>query len=192
MRPFLIVLFLAAIADSAAQDGTFRILKGEKVVGSILVRHLEERGRTEYTMSSRSSVVVLWTHDIRSEMRTVHEDGRITGCHSSYRVDDELRDSSHMRLVGGKPLCYIHPGRVFLGRVDNPWSVARMYYEEPVGQDSIFVESALRNCHLAHSGNGRYVLTMPDQGTNHYTYRDGVLQEILIDRTWFDLVFRRT
>ncbi|MBL8011292.1 MAG: hypothetical protein JNJ64_11845 [Flavobacteriales bacterium] len=192
MRHACLASLLLLAPPALAQDGTFQILKGGKPVGRIEVSRTEAGGRAVYRMISRSSIVVLWTHDVRSDLSTVYEGDRVTRCHSTYHVDDELRDSSFMYTVGGRPLCYVHPGQVFVGRTDNPWTIARMYYEEPVGQDSIFVESVLRDCPLRAVGDGRYILTMPDKGTNHYTYRDGVLHEVLVDRTLFNLLFRRT
>ncbi|MBK9274711.1 MAG: hypothetical protein IPM49_09250 [Flavobacteriales bacterium] len=190
-RACLIPVLLLALTASA-QDGTFQILKGGKPVGRIDVKRTEAAGKAVYRMTSRSSIVVLWTHDVRSDMLTEYQGGQLTRCYSTYHVDDELRDSSYLYTVGGRPLCYVHPGEVFVGRTDNPWTVARMYYEEPIGQDSIFVESELRDCPLRAVGDGRYILTMPEKGTNHYTYRDGVLHEVLVDRTLFNLLFRRT
>ncbi|HMQ76295.1 MAG TPA: hypothetical protein PKE21_07010 [Flavobacteriales bacterium] len=190
-RACLIPVLLLALTASA-QDGTFQILKGGKPVGRIDVKRTEAGGKAVYRMTSSSSIVVLWTHDVRSDMLTEYQGGQLTRCYSTYHVDDELRDSSYLYTVGGRPLCYVHPGEVFVGRTDNPWTVARMYYEEPVGQDSIFVESELRDCPLRAVGDGRYILSMPNKGTNHYTYRDGVLHEVLVDRTLFNLLFRRT
>lgn len=190
-RACLIPLLLLALVASA-QDGTFQIIKGAKPVGRIEVKRTEAAGKAVYRMTSRSSIVVLWTHEVRSDLLTEYQGGRLTRCYSTYHVDDELRDSSYLYTVGGRPLCYVHPGAVFVGRTDNPWTIARMYYEEPIGQDSIFVESVLRDCPLRAVGDGRYILTMPDKSTNHYTYRDGVLHEVLVDRTLFNLLFRRT
>lgn len=190
-RACLVPLLLLALL-APAQDGVFEIIKGGKPVGRIDVRRTEVGDRALYRMTSRSSIAVLWTHDVRSDLATEYQGGRLTRCHSTYRVDAELRDSSSMRTVAGRQLCYVHPGEVFVGNARGDWTVARMYYEEPVGQDSVFVESVLRDCPLVALGDGRYVLTMPDKSTNHYTYRGGVLREVYVDRTLFNLLFRRT
>ncbi len=192
VRRICTVLLLLMAHTVPAQDGVFEIIKGDKRVGRIDVRRTETGDRSVYRMTSRSSIAVLWTHDVRSDLCTEYLDGRLTRCHSTYHVDTELRDSSSMLLVGGRRLCYVHPGKVFVGNATGGWTVARMYYEEPVGQDSVFVESVLQDCPLVALGNGRYVLTMPDNSTNHYTYLGGVLREVYVDRTLFNLRFRRT
>jgi hypothetical protein len=66
-----------------------------------------------------------------------------------------------------------------------------MYFEEPIGQQRIFVESVLRYCPLQHLGGGEYRLTLPDDKVNRYVYKDGRLEEIHVDRNFFDLVFKR-
>jgi hypothetical protein len=66
-----------------------------------------------------------------------------------------------------------------------------MYFEEPIGVNEVFVESVLENCRLMPLGEHRYRLFMPDAKMNDYVYKNGVLQEIGVDRKYVDLVFRR-
>jgi hypothetical protein len=135
--------------------------------------------------------MVLWKQVVRTVGMTEYVNGSMTTCHSSFRFNDSLKDSSHMVTRHGVTKGYVHPGKTTQKANTNPWSTARLYYEEPIGQTSIFVESVLHNCPLERTAAGTYTLTMPDRKVNHYVYRNGVLYEIRVDRSFFDLVFRR-
>ncbi len=194
MRIPLSLFILLQLGDGpnlSAQDGTFEILKGGEVVGHIHVGRTINGDRISYTMTSNSEIDIIWTQHVRTSLATEYVGERVVHCCGTIHVNDGVRDSSHMRTVGEKALCYIHPGEVFAASVTNTWTTARMYYEEPKGQDSIFVESALKECPLVRTGEGLYDLTLPGNNVNHYIYRDGVLREVRVDRTWLDLVFRR-
>lgn len=69
---------------------------------------------------------------------------------------------------------------------------ARMYFEEPIGRKTIFIESVMDHGALRASAPGEYILTFPDGAVNRYVYRGGTLREIHVDRTFLDLLFKRT
>lgn len=104
-------------------------------------------------------------------------------------LNDALRDSSHM--ARGASECFVHPEAPFTCERTTQWTTARMYFEEPIGQALIFVESALKDLPLQRTGDGTYTLTLSSNTENHYVYRGGVLQEIHIKRPMVGLVFKR-
>jgi hypothetical protein len=186
----LTVLLLCGLA-AQAQPGKFAIWKSGDVVGQVFVDRIIKGDRIHYIISSYAEVMVLWKQVVRTVGMTEYVNGKMTTCHSSFRFNDSLKDSSHMVTRQGVTHGYIHPGKTTQKANTNPWSTARLYYEEPIGQTSIFVESVLQNCPLERTAVGTYTLTMPDRKVNHYVYRNGVLYEIRVDRSFFDLVFRR-
>jgi hypothetical protein len=187
--PSVFVLMLGGVAW--AQPSTFTIHVNDDVVGQVRVSRGLVDTRTVYSMVSMSEVTVVWPQVIHTSMITEYSGERITACKSSVHVNGAVRDSSHMRVYHTGLVGFVHPGRTVTTPCTNAWSTARMYFEEPVGQRRIYVESVLDECVLEPLGGGRYKLIMPDRKVNFYTYRGGVLQEILVDRTFFDLVFRR-
>ena len=186
--PVLLVFIAQAIH---AQPGTFAIWVNDEVVGEVTVNRTTIGPRTIYSMNSISEVDVIWTQVVRTMMRTEYAGSQLTACHSSVRVNDSVRDSSSLRTDLGRVQGFVHPREQVVVPCTNAWSTARMYYEEPIGQRSIYVESVLRDCPLVPLGDGRYRLTLPNDKVNDYVYRQGVLQEIHVDRPFFDLIFKR-
>ncbi|HEY0978964.1 MAG TPA: DUF6134 family protein [Flavobacteriales bacterium] len=183
-------LFLLAMTVRAQEAG-YLIYKGDQEVGSIRVSRSVSAEHVDYRMTSSAAIDVVWKQRVRTAMETRYRKGRIHAVHTTVRVNDALRDSSNMVTGSDAAWCYVHPGSYFQREGDSDWTTARMYYEEPVDQDTIFVESVLQDCPLVRTGPSRYTLTMPNNNRNHYIYRGGVLHEVQVDRSLIDLVFRR-
>ncbi|MBL7951800.1 MAG: hypothetical protein JNM62_08770 [Flavobacteriales bacterium] len=185
------VLAVLLALTAQAQQSRFDIWKGNDIVGSILAKRVVDGERTQYLMTSYSAFDIVWKQEVSSLVSTEYRNGELSKCHSNMTVNGNMRDSSHYAAKGEGASCYVHPDERFLheGRVE--WTTARMYFEEPVGQRSIFVESVLKHCPLTHLGDGRYRLVLPDDKVNVYAYRDGRLEEIHVDRNLVDLVFKR-
>lgn len=191
----LSVLFLLAPMAHANGPTTtsrsilFDILRGNKVLGHVTALMSERAGHTRYRMTSTSEFSLGWKQQVHTIVDTEYLNGELMACHSSIQVNRSLRDSSHM--ARGADRCYVHPEQAFLCERATQWTTARMYFEEPVGQDHIFVESQLRDLPLQRIGAGIYTLTFPDGKQNRYHYAEGLLREIHVDRGFFTLVFRR-
>ena len=174
---------------ASAQVTRFQVLKADELVGNVIAMRMPTATGTVYTMTSHCELDIIWSQVVRSSLRTEYTDGVLTSCHTSFRVNDSVRDSSSM--IKGADQCFVHPDVAFTCERTTQWTTSRMYFEEPVGQPLIFAESVLKDCPLVPSGPNRYTLTFPNRNVNHYIYKGGVLQEIHVERTLMDLVFRR-
>src|SRR5688500_6563412 len=189
IRTACVFLTFAMVSIGIAQRSEFHIYKGDEKIGNIHVDRREQGDLVRYHMDSYSEFSVLWTQEIRTSVVTEYFNGKISYCHSSFKVNDSIRDSSYMKLVGAGADCYVHPDRASDCKSGDDLTTARMYFEEPINASMIYVESVLTDCPLVRSGPGNYVLTFPNDTQNTYSYRNGVLHEILVVRPLFDLVF---
>ncbi len=174
-----------------AQESTFDILKGGEVVGSVAASRTRTGDRTLYIMTSYSVMNVVWKQTVTSAMYTEYNGDTLRACMSSIHVNGAVRDSSHMTTDADGLRCHVYPRPAFRRAEALPWTTARMYYEEPVGQEHVFVESVLEPCSLRTIDPGNYLLTFPNGAKSRYVYVAGELQEIHVDRTFIDLLFRR-
>lgn len=170
---------------------TFTIHKGRNMIGTIVAvrRHIGER--THYSVRSFAQVDVVLKQVVRTAMDVTYTQGIVSDCHATLRINDNMRDSSRMVSRSDEEQCYVHPGPAVVAKHKARWTTARMYFEEPFDQQSIFVESVLAHCPLRPSGLGQYTLTFPNGNVNRYVYQHGKLAEIQVDRALVDLVFRR-
>jgi hypothetical protein len=187
-----VVLLLSAsfLTPERTEQARFQILKGNKVIGLVHAMKQQVGVHTNYVMTSHAEFSVVWKQTVQTRLLTEYRNGELSACRSAIAVNDALRDSSLM--VRGSDQCYVYPELAFTCERATQWTTARMYFEEPLMEDLIFVESALRDLALDRLGEGQYLLTFPNGNYNRYVYRSGVLQEIHVKRPLVNLVFRRT
>ncbi|QQR86027.1 MAG: hypothetical protein IPJ76_15680 [Flavobacteriales bacterium] len=178
--------------DSAAQTASFNVHKGDEIVGHIVSVRTEMEARTTYIITSFSEFNVVFDQTVETQLVAHYNDTALVSCYSITKLNNNMRDSSHLMVQEERSLRYVHPGPARTMGLPQSWTTARMYYEEPLDRTTIFVESEMKDCPLVATGDGRYTLTMSGGKVNHYLYKDGVLHEILVDRGLVDLVFRRT
>jgi hypothetical protein len=185
----VIASMVAMRTQAQGLQARFDILRGTKVLGQVFAFKTDVATRTLYRMSSYAEFNLAWKQTIRTTMATEYHNGQLSTCYSTVSVNNTVRDSSHM--AKGSDRCYVHPELPFTCERSTQWTTARMYFEEPIGQDHIFVESALQDLPLRRTGDGKYILTFPNGNVNTYIYRSGVLEEIHVKRPLVGLVFRR-
>ncbi len=173
-----------------AQQSRFTIHRGNQVLGSVVAQRVALGDRMVYSMISLSEFQLVLRQVVRSMHTTEYRDGRMALCHTRVTVNGALRDSSHGVHEAAALNCYVHPRQRFVHDGEVHWTTARMYFEEPVDQSSIFVESVMRPCPLQRVGPGRYKLLLPGHKANLYCYEGGRLQALHVDRGLFELVFR--
>lgn len=177
---------------ATAQELGFTIWKGDVLVGGITALRMHPGDNAIYAVSSYSQIEIVAKQVVRSTMGLEYRTGRPYACFTSMHLNGSLRDSSNMRTVAAGLDCFIHPKDRFTLKGATAWTTARMYFEEPVGQSSVFVESVLRECAMRRIGEGKYRLELPGNKSNTYRYVKGILQEVEVDRPLMKLVFRRT
>ncbi len=174
-----------------AETARFQIIKGDEVIGAITAICVRSASGVSYQMNSRSEVSLLWNQVIETAMMARYEGGYLDACGMTVHVNGSMRDSTHLYHDSGTGRYYVHPDLRHATQQQRAWTTARMYFEEPVDVGSIFVESLLEDRTLRRKEAGRYTLILPGNTENHYFYKNGVLQEIMVDRPLFDLIFRR-
>lgn len=177
--------------NASAQRSTFNIFKGNNIVGSIQVMRLGQPANATYLITSYSEIEMVLKQVVRTSLTTSYLHGNVVSCNTMLRLNKSLRDSTNMSTHAGVSHCYVKPDAPFQRTATSQWTTARMYYEEPVDQTSVFVESVLLDCPLRKTAPDTYTLTFPNKNVTRYIYRNGVLQEMQVDRTLINLVFRR-
>ena len=191
LRSSLLSLLLGFAFVVVGQESRFRIFKGDVEVGNIHAFRSTEAGRTSYVIVSHAEIQMVWKQVVRTTMYAEYEGGLLKKCLSTVNLNGNMRDSSNLSSHKGEKWAYVHPRSTYRLYSTNQWTTSRMYYEEPIGLSSILVESVLKECPIRHTGPGKYEVTLPNNDRNRYTYVNGRLMEVQVDRLLVNLVFRR-
>jgi len=182
-------LSAATLVHGQSDQARFHILKGNKTIGHVHALKHSSGTLTNYVMTSHAEFSLAWKQVVRTHLTTEYRNELLTACQSVIKLNDAVRDSSSM--VRGTDRCFVYPEAPFTCERSTQWTTARMYFDEPLQQEFIFVESALRALALVSVGPGQYLLTFPNGTSNRYVYQNGLLHEIHVKRPLVNLVFRR-
>ena len=180
---------MATTTSGQSDQARFHIQKGARTIGQVHALKHSTGTYTNYVMTYHAEFSLGWKQVVRTHLTTEYRNDLLTACRSVIKLNDALRDSSSMDR--GTDRCYVYPEAAFICERSTQWTTARMYFEEPLKEDFIFVESALRALALERLGDGQYLLTFPNGTSNRYVYLNGTLHEIHVKRPLVNLVFRR-
>ncbi|GJM29126.1 MAG: hypothetical protein DHS20C17_17610 [Cyclobacteriaceae bacterium] len=167
--------------------------RGGKEIGEISAS-LEESSYTEtYTILSDVSFRILWKQYRRKTSNLVVYQGEsMKTSYCGVYMNNDLQDSTAMHKEQNSYRVFKYPdGRYQLDNTELNFSTAKLYFQEPVGVQNVYSERFLQQCRLEAQGNHRYKLHLPDNKKNYYTYKDRQLVAVSIERTWFNLEFRK-
>jgi len=176
-----------------AQTHTFGIHAAGKEIGKITASLTEHENKQSYEIVSDVNFKVLWRKYNRTTSNlAIYENEELTASFSGVYMNEDLEDSSTLYMGQDKYLCFRYPNERFeIKKEPVHFTTAKLYFKEPIGVDQIYSERYLDYGSIEHIENHQYKLTLPNGKVNYYTYTDEVLVEVLVDRTWFDLEFRK-
>lgn len=122
---------------------------------------------------------------VKYDMNCIFENGMLMDWSVETFKDDDLHSSSKGQAENGKYVIAedgedkVHEGAIM-------FSGAMLYFNEPDNIDSIFSEIHAKEKPVKKIEAGHYQIIDPATGqSNHYFYRDGVLQKAVIDHSLF-------
>lgn len=174
------------------QHKAFSVSLGGKEIGEITAS-LTASGKTEtYKVKSDVKFKALWkSYHRETNHFVVYENKQLKKSASSVYMNEELEDSTTTNRGQLKMNCYRYPDEQFVQNEHQiKFTTAKLYFQEPVNVDNIYSERFLAYCKVELVGKNKYKLHLTNGKKNYYTYTNGVLTEVFVDRTLFNLFFR--
>jgi hypothetical protein len=153
-----------------------------KQIGTAVIERIDKgNGETEYIMNSNTHVNLLFTSKYSVlHFDVVYKDGKLI---SSYykNVKDDMTEIASVAYDGVKYI--IHRGQdVFTLNQAIDFSVAMLYFTEPLGHSRIFSERLGKFINLNNISKDVYQSVQDNGVTNLYRYSNGILYEIEISK----------
>ncbi|MEO1054194.1 MAG: DUF6134 family protein [Bacteroidota bacterium] len=190
---WLLIIFVS-IQKVDAQTNSYSISHGGKEIGEITASLLQHGTKRTYEVKSNVDFKVLWKNYNRKTSNFVVFDGlNLIHSISDVYMNDDLQDSTRIDVRQNKYECYRYPDEQFEMNDFKGlnFSTVQLYFQEPTGIGRIYSERFLDYCILEKIGNHKYKLRLPNGKVNLYTYREGRLSEVIVDRGWFTLRFKK-
>ena len=173
------------------QTLTYGIYWGDDEIGSIVASVRPIKNEIQYEVNSNANFRVLWKYKRTTELDVVYSNNVLISSFNQIFLNNKLKESSQVKMENGFYQCFMHPSESFQQKPEIGYSTARLYFEEPIGISKVYSEAYLEFALLEDEGNHSYKLTLPGNKINHYLYENGKLMRIEVNRTWFNLVFKR-
>ena len=177
----------------SAQKVIYGVHMGGKEIGQITASLTKTDTTQTYQVFSDVKFKVLWKNYHRTTTHhVIYENEFLKTSLSNVSMNNELEDSARMNFNQDAYDCYRYPDKEYSadhGEIN--YTTARLYFDEPVGIKNIYSERFLAFCPLESLGDHKYKLYLTNGKENYYTYSDGILTEVFVDRTWFNLTFRQ-
>jgi len=184
-------LFCITILSSTlhAQEHAFSIHIGNKEIGTITANRDTIQNREVYKVVSDAAFRVLWKYHRTTDMIAYYVNDTLESSVSKVVMNDDVKEHSEFWKDGITYKCH-KQDKIERKEKAVTYSSIKLYFHEPVGIDSVYSETFLESSFLQDLGDHKYKLFLPGNRENTYSYINGELQEIKVDRT-IDLLFKR-
>ena len=188
----IVAAFLITKTTLNAQTVRYKIFKGRKQIGNIIGLKETSSAKTTFTITSKASVRII-TKFVRETFVEANYIGeKLESSDAKETINDELKQHRITQRQGSKYICIDNREKEkFNLEKQIKFCSSMLYFMEPKNQTHIFAESYQVFCPIEMIEPGIYKITLPQGKINHYIYKLGVLEEIRVFRTLFNLVFKR-
>ena len=188
---FYCVLLGGLNISPEAQTLIYGIYRGDEEIGEIVATINATNETVQYMVNSDVNFRVFWKYNRTTDLEVIYCDNILISSFNQIHLNDKLKEQSEVRMVDGLYHCFSYPSEFSQQKTEIVFSAGRLFFDEPIGFTKVYSENYLEFVPLEDVGNHMYKLTLPGDRINQYRYQDGKLMEVMVNRTWFSLVFKR-
>lgn len=181
LLPVLLALFIYN-QEAKCQKLTYDvILFGKKIGYTTVERFVKSEGEVEYKLLNSSEANVLFTKKTSYMNFDVHYKNGIMQSSYAKNVKDgvteivtvALKETKYLIEKGEEKLQYTKPIN---------FSSILLYFNEPINQSNIFSERIGDFCRFVKTGEHKYECKLANGVNNIYTYSNGILAELEMNK----------
>jgi len=189
MRSYLFLFLILLPWAVNAQKLHYDVILMDKKIGTMVVSKIPDAGGERYLLSSETSAKVLFIkQDSKIAFDVLYKGGHlISSMYKSEKKDDNIlthveKNDAHYKVSYNNKLSYVKNNITF--------SSIQLYFREPVGVSSIFVERIGNFLTLKKNGSNEYEYLQPDGTRSIYRYQNGKLKEVELKRSMGSVYIR--
>lgn len=184
----LSLLFFALI--SMAQTKNYDVLLGEKKVGSVIAVKSSTGGKVSYKTTFKIKLKIIKQYDIKSITDAIYKNGVLLKSNMKTYDKEELDEEKTIVKSDSTYICTDCKNIPTVSEELIYSSVSKMYFQEPIKIKRIYSERYLGFGVITDLGNHKYSYKMPNGDVNVYTYKNGIIESIKVDRMLYNLTFK--
>ncbi|MEL6558385.1 MAG: DUF6134 family protein [Bacteroidota bacterium] len=182
--------FLSLSLTAQSQLIVYDVVKGSKKIGNVTLEISNENEQVKYHITSLVKFKILFSFAIKYQMEEKFYDGKLTWGKAHNTLNGRMQKESEIYLNDhGNYIVKIDDVASTTNEKEITYSISKLYTDEPVGKTAVFSQSFGRYLPLTKTGDHTYELESPD-GTNYYTYENGICKEVKVSRDFATFYFR--
>lgn len=191
MKSSLITLFFLIVSQTAiAQTLHYEVIKGSKKLGDMDVKRVKTENGVNYQIDSEVTFRILFSFSVNYESTSEYKHGKLINEYTHNKLNGNTQKKSTIWFDGEKYTLDLNGSRT---TIENPisYSVAAIYYEEPKDGQKVFSPQFGHFLSFKKVDDHVYEMESPD-GTNVYTYTNGICSEVKVYRDFAKFSFVMT
>jgi hypothetical protein len=187
----LACIVLISYTEIKPNEISFKVYRGKNHIGKLTSAESIENGKTTYTLNYDVKIDVLLSIKIIENMTSVFQ-------------DKKMLTSVQTRFINGtakvKNTAYWKDGMYTMKNKDDELTyiksniyanICNLYSKEPLNIAEVYSESYQQLIPLKKIEPNKYSIELPDGNTSIYSYKNGLLQEVVSNTNWGNLRFIR-
>ncbi len=175
----LFTLFTVSLPNNPpAQSKFYDIQLNGMNIGQLKVYTTTKGGEIHYFANAEASIWLFGRKNITTLFQSVYKDKMLEESSFHEKLNEKTQNMSTVNREGNGYEVSINNERSTISNRRVTYSTAILYHMEPAHITELFSERYGKFCPIKPIGPGKYELTMPDGKKNHYTYVNGVCEQV--------------
>lgn len=176
-----IVLLLFIIRPGMSQELMYTISWKDDSIGYLKAEREQIRDNEYYNINSNTEFRVLFRFNLNYQYKNEYRKGRLYSASANNSLNQKDRDQSSIIWQNNHYLLRVNNKSEKLKEQDIWFTVSKLYYNEPIGVNTIFSERFGKFLTLEKLEQNKYALTKPDGRKNIYFYDKGICRKVIVD-----------
>jgi len=172
----IILFLLYSFTVKSQVTLVYDVIKGKKVIGTLISSKVSTNNLTEYAIESKVNVDMILAFKIYSRVSGVYRDGVLIDGKILRKVNDSEKANAHIFWATDK--YFIQEDKKleeFKQKIF--YSTACLMHWEPVNFSTVYSENYKKMIPIKVVGPHKYMLLLPDGNKNYYSYQNGICFE---------------
>lgn len=175
------ILLLILIRTGMSQELMYTISWKDDSIGYLKAEREQIRDNEYYNINSNTEFRVLFRFNLNYQYKNEYRKGRLYSASANNSLNQKDRDQSSIIWQNNHYLIRVNNKSEKLKEQDIWFTVSKLYYNEPIGVNTIFSERFGKFLTLEKLEQNKYALTKPDGRKNIYFYDKGICRKVIVD-----------
>ena len=185
----LLMMLLYSFSASSQATLVYDVVKGKKIIGTLISSKIIRDNLTEYAIESKVNVDMILAFKIYSRVSGVYRDGVLIDGKILRKVNDSEKANAHIFWATDKYFIQ-EDKKLEEFRQKIFYSTACLMHWEPVNFTAVYSENYKKMIPVKVVGPHKYMLLLPDGNKNYYTYQNGICLEAEVNTNLSTAYFR--